>query len=399
MATIEVAAELVARIRREARFASGVLREAFAGERRSTKARGAIAELVLGTLRTELLLDRVLMARGLTPTDRARVELRAALDAGDPSASEEAGQVERSLTDPIDRVAVLGSLPRWLAARMAAAFADQAEPLARALARPPPQTLRANRSRIDRSALAGRLLEEGVRTAPTRLSQDGLTILEPTNPFRLAAFHEGLFEVQDEGSQLVSELVAPPPRSAAIDLCAGAGGKTLHLAALLHGKGKVMASDISDRKLDELRRRARRAGCSNVETRAVLEGIEPVARVLVDAPCSGLGVLRRHPERRLSLGEGSLDDLPGRQLELLARGASLVRLGGRVVYATCTFLPEENDDVVEAFLDAHSDFEIAPAKEILGRARAEAIGDGVALRLFPHLHATDAFFAIAMRRR
>jgi 16S rRNA (cytosine967-C5)-methyltransferase len=225
-----------------------------------------------------------------------------------------------------------------------------------------------------------------------------LTIVSPTNPFRTEAFREGLFEMQDEGSQLIAELVAPPPRSAVLDFCAGAGGKTLALAALLSGKGRVIAHDVSAPKLEELMRRARRAGCSNVETRRELDRVAPVARVLVDAPCSGLGVLRRNPELRLRLDPEALAKFPAEQLAILERAASWVAEGGRLIYATCTFAAEENERVVQAFLQRHPELEQVPVKEILGRARAESIGDGKVLRLFPQAQGTDAFYAAVLRR-
>jgi 16S rRNA (cytosine967-C5)-methyltransferase len=372
---VDAAVELLSRIRSEGRFASDVFKEAFVDL--ADEERAAISRLVLTVLRCERLIDHAFGTTG----DRERL---AALPLGG---------VTLELTDPVERISVLGSLPTWLALRMQA-FAG-AEDLARALSSEPPQTIR---SRIDRDALRARLSEEGVPTEPTKLSPYGLTIVRPINPFRLASFHEGLFELQDEGSQLIAELVAPPPKSAVIDFCAGAGGKTLHLSALLGNKGRVFAHDVSARKLDELRKRARRAGCTNVEATLDLAGVRPAARVLVDAPCSGLGVLRRNPELRLRLTEESVARFPEEQLAILERAAPWVLPNGRLIYSTCTFLPEENDGVVQAFLQKHDDFELMPAKEILGSARAASIGDGRVLRLFPEAHGTDAFFAAVLRR-
>jgi len=208
--------------------------------------------------------------------------------------------------------------------------------------------------------------------------------------------------VMDEGSQLVAELVAPPPGGRVLDACAGAGGKTLALGALLAGKGRVLALDTDGKKLEELRRRARRAGLTNVEARPIKEGPLGIKgqfdRVLVDAPCSGLGTLRRNPEARWRLTPADLDELPARQRAILERYAPLVAPGGRLVYATCTVDAAENDAVVDAFVRAHPDFTPVPAKEILGRARALELGDGERLRLLPHVHGTDGFFAAVLRR-
>jgi 16S rRNA (cytosine967-C5)-methyltransferase len=203
--------------------------------------------------------------------------------------------------------------------------------------------------------------------------------------------------------------VAPPPRGAVLDACAGAGGKTLALGARLANRGRLIALDVSERKLEELKERARRAGLTNVQAlladdffaRREKEGgaLPLFDRVLCDAPCSGLGVLRRHPETRWRLQPAELDELPRTQRAILERYAPLVAPGGRLIYATCTVTAAENDEVVDPFLAAHPSFEEAPAKEILGSERALAIGDGRRLRLLPHLHDTDGFFAAVMRRR
>jgi 16S rRNA (cytosine967-C5)-methyltransferase len=230
-----------------------------------------------------------------------------------------------------------------------------------------------------------------------------------SNVFALRAFREGLFEVQDEASQLVAELCAPPPRAVVVDACAGAGGKTLALGAALGGRGRVLAFDVDARKLAELRRRAARAGLSNVhpmvvgadgpsaEVRAAV-GERGAARVLVDAPCSGLGVLRRNPEARWRLDAAAVASFPARQRALLAAYAPLVAEGGRLIYATCTFTRPENEDVVQAFLQDHPEFQLVPVKEIWGAARAATIGDGQVLRTWPHRQGTDGFFAAVMRR-
>jgi 16S rRNA (cytosine967-C5)-methyltransferase len=227
------------------------------------------------------------------------------------------------------------------------------------------------------------------------------------NAFGLSAFRDGLFEVMDEGSQLVAELVAPPPGGRVVDACAGAGGKTLAIAASMAGKGRLLALDVDGKKLEELRRRARRAGLSNVAARPVGEaGLALPAearlggweRVLVDAPCSGLGTLRRNPEARWRLTPQAAKAFPARQLALLITYAPLVAVGGRLIYATCTLAEDENDRVVERFCAERDDFVRVPVKEVWGRERGAAVGDGLSLRLLPHVHDTDGFFAAILRR-
>ncbi len=307
----------------------------------------------------------------------------------------------------LDREAIRLSYPTWLLERLVADFGEaEAFALAEALNRRAPMTVRANGARIEREALAERLRTEKVITHPTPLSPSGLIFDTRVNAFGLESFREGLFEVMDEGSQLVAEVVAPPPRGRVVDACAGAGGKTLALAALLAGQGRVLALDVAGKKLEELRRRARRAGLSSVMAREIAPGrplptearVAGWDRVLVDAPCSGLGTLRRNPEARWRLGPQDLDGFPARQLALLVDYAPLCAVGGRIIYATCTVVAAENERVVERFIAERPDFQPMPLKEIFGKDRALALGDGVNLRLSPQRHDTDGFFAAVLRR-
>jgi 16S rRNA (cytosine967-C5)-methyltransferase len=270
-----------------------------------------------------------------------------------------------------------------------------------------PMALRVNTTRISREALIARLAEEHVVARPTRLAPAGLVLETRINAFGLSAFQEGLFEVMDEGSQLVAELVAPPPGGRVVDACAGAGGKTLAIGASMDGKGRLLALDTDGKKLEELRRRARRAGLTNVTARPVTaEGttLPPEARpggwdrVLVDAPCSGTGTLRRNPEARWRLQPDIVRAFPPRQLALLVTYAPLVAVGGRLIYATCSVVEAENEAVVSRFAAERDDFVRVPVKEIWGKERAATAGDGLTLRLGPHTHDTDGFFAAVLRR-
>ncbi len=302
-----------------------------------------------------------------------------------------------------ENLATRTSYPDWLVTRLSEQYPDQAPSLLEAMNQRAPLTVRANRVKCDRDQLARRLESEGIPCAPTRLAHDGLVLATRRNVYEMAAFREGWMELQDEGSQLIAELCAPPPSGTVIDACAGAGGKTLALAALLQNRGRVVAYDISGTKLTELRRRVRRAGLTNVQALAVERGppggATPADRLLVDAPCSGTGVIRRNPETKWRLHAEEIDELCAKQKAILAAYAPLVRTGGRLIYATCSLLHEENDGIVDAFLSAHGEFESVPTKEILGKEHALQIGDGERLRLWPHLHDTDGFFAAVLRRR
>ena len=282
-----------------------------------------------------------------------------------------------------------------------------------------PLTVRANAIRCDRETLAARLEQEGIATTKTAGSRFGLTLEENcrVNIYGTQAFADGLLEIQDEGSQLISELCAPPPGSVVVDVCAGAGGKTLALGALLANKGRIVAMDIDGHKLEELSRRARRAGLSNIQTVrlppdwAQSGGLYAIPdwlrsrgaeRVLVDAPCSGLGVLRRHPEARWHMQPADIDELVIKQRAILSAASALVRRDGkspgRLIYATCTLTEQENAGAVDSFLGTHPDFSNVATKEILGGERAAAIGDGERLRLVPKEGGPDGFFAAVLRR-
>jgi 16S rRNA (cytosine967-C5)-methyltransferase len=428
--TLEIAAEA----RAEWGFASDLVATAFRKNRQLGSAdRRLVSEtvyaLIRGERRLEAIVDELAAGRlhrreSISPVARAELKLlihelrsgvstealgpdfqrvvRAPVDLA-ALAAPDAGLGDRT---GLDREATRLSYPTWLIERL---VADRGEPAALALADAlnsrAPLAIRANGVKITREALAERLASEGIVTRPTPLATGGLILETRVNVFGLAAFAEGLFEVMDEGSQLVAEAVAPPPRSRLVDACAGAGGKTLALAALLGNQGRILALDSNGKKLEELRRRARRAGLSCVAARA-LEGpalpqearLEGWDRVLVDAPCSGLGTLRRNPEARWRLQPAAVDRFPAQQLSLLVTYAPLVAVGGRLIYATCSVLRSENEAVIERFLGERPEFVLMPLKEIWGKERAEPLGGGDLLRLGPDTHDTDGFFTAVLRR-
>ncbi len=271
-------------------------------------------------------------------------------------------------------------------------------------------TLRANLLRTSREELLAKLHELGIVAEPTPWSPWGVVLDTHLNVYSLPLFEEGLCEVQDEASQLVTELCAPPPGSLVVDACAGAGGKTLGLGAMLGNRGRILALDIDERKLSELKQRARRAGLTNVETRCLTEdGLLHMVperivgagaqRVLVDAPCSGLGVLRRNPESRWRLAPSDIEEITAKQRLILAASARLVAPHGRLIYATCTILRRENDAIVDEFLARHPEFVPVSAKEILSQSRAAPLGDGERLRIYPTENGPDGFFAAVLRRK
>jgi 16S rRNA (cytosine967-C5)-methyltransferase len=294
-------------------------------------------------------------------------------------------------------------LPDWLLARLDAQLgADDAEALAAALQRPAPLDLRINPLRSDRETVRARLADEGQALEPTPYSPLGLRRADRAPLFQTAAFRDGLFEVQDEGSQLLGLLVEARRRETVVDYCAGAGGKALQLAAQMANTGAVYALDVAAHRLERIRPRLRRAGVDNVQPIAITGADDPrvgrlrgkADRVLVDAPCSGTGTLRRNPD--IKWRPLDLDALTAGQRAILEAAAALVRPGGRLVYATCSLLREENEDVVETFLAAHPRFHLASVSDILARRQVVLPATGDFLRLWPHRHGTDGFFAAVM---
>jgi 16S rRNA (cytosine967-C5)-methyltransferase len=413
-------------------FASERLADAFRRERRlRSEERRFAAETLYGMIRHLRRVDEALAAGGLRPggaaPDRERLLAYLILEGGlapqdaarhAPAIDwRRAAAIDADLArerDPVRRIARMHSLPDWLAAALVAERgADVAAELAASLNQRAPMAVRANLLSGDADALVAELAGEGIAAHRGALASAAVLVDTRTNLFSLEAFKRGRFEAQDEGSQLVAELVAPPPRGRAIDYCAGAGGKTLALAALLGGRGRVVACDVDARKLVELRRRARRAGASNVQTIELpgdLAAAAPPAlaaieggsdRVLVDAPCSGIGALRRNPEARWRLVPADLERMPALQLAIARRALDLVEPGGRLIYATCTLLAAENQSVVERLVSERAGLEIVPIKDVWGSARAAPISDtsGRFLELLPHQHGTDGFFAAVLRRR
>jgi 16S rRNA (cytosine967-C5)-methyltransferase len=430
-----LALEIAAEARAEWGFASEIIARTFRAHRELASGdRRRISETVYGLIRMDRRLGAILEeiapdAAALSPPARDALKLlvfearegvalealaaetaaigrdaRIAIDLA-RAVGDEAGLGRRT---GLEREAVRLSYPTWMIETFVNDLgATDGVALAEAMNRRAPMAVRANTARITREALVARLAEEHVTARPTALAPAGLVLETRVNAFGLTAFREGLFEVMDEGSQLVAELVAPPPGGRVVDACAGAGGKTLAVGASLGGKGQLLALDTDGRKLEELRRRARRAGLTNVAARPVeAEGttlprearLGGFDRVLVDAPCAGLGTLRRNPEARWRLSPQAVHAFPARQLALLVTYAPLCAVGGRLIYATCTVTREENDGVVERFLAERDDFVRVPVKEIWGRERAEAVGDGLVLRVYPHTHDTDGFFAAVLRR-
>ncbi|MBV8616755.1 MAG: RsmB/NOP family class I SAM-dependent RNA methyltransferase [Acetobacteraceae bacterium] len=296
-------------------------------------------------------------------------------------------------------------LPDWIVPRLAARFGGALTVEARAWNAPAPLDLRVNLLKANREQAREALAAEGIEATETSISPWGLRVAERRAVTTGAAFRSGLVEIQDEGSQLVAVLADARPGMRVSDLCAGAGGKTLALAMAMNNRGHLLACDVSAPRLDGAIRRLRRAGVSNVERHLFAAGDKLVKRragsfdrVLVDAPCSGTGTWRRNPDARLRLTERDLQELRAKQDGVLATGAKLVRPGGKLIYATCSLLSEENEQPVSAFLDRHPDFTPVPAQRAW-TLPGPAPEHGGFLALTPARHGTDGFFIAVLERR
>jgi 16S rRNA (cytosine967-C5)-methyltransferase len=305
------------------------------------------------------------------------------------------------------------NLPEWLVPPLKAQLGDEFWSLVDALGRTAPLDLRVNTLCAKRADVQAELAAAGVKSVPTPFSPWGLRVEGKPNLAKLEAFNRGAVEVQDEGSQLLALLLDAKRGEMGVDFCAGAGGKTLAIGAAMRNTGRLYAFDTSAHRLDGLKPRLARSGLSNVHPAAIAherdERIKRLAgkmdRVLVDAPCSGLGTLRRNPDLKWRQGPQAIEALAATQSSILHSAARLLKVGGRLVYATCSLLPQENEAVAQAFSAAHADFVplevgslLTDLKLGLSPAEVAPLCQGPFLRLWPHRHQTDGFFAAVWQK-
>ncbi|WP_341675260.1 RsmB/NOP family class I SAM-dependent RNA methyltransferase [Niveibacterium sp. SC-1] len=375
--------------------------------------RGFIAEAVYAVVRNLRRLQRWCgdraTARRLLLAGLVRVQGLSARQLEKAiSLSEMAWLNERQAAEaPVLTAAEQSDLPDWLAERLSEVHGEAGMlALAQALNRPAPLDLRVNPIKAKREDVLAQLKAENVAAEPGHYSPLAIRLAEKPALSRHPLFLEGAIEVQDEGSQLLGYLLAPKRGEMVADFCAGAGGKTLLLGGLMRSTGRLYAFDTAEKRLARLKPRVARSGLSNVHTSAIAHENDArlkrlagkLDRVLVDAPCSGLGTLRRNPDLKWRQTPKAVAEMTAKQGSILAAAARLLKPGGRLVYATCSVLPEENDAIVEAFLAAHPDFTTLSAQEVLA-GQGIAIDCGERLHLDPARHGTDGFFAAVMERK
>lgn len=267
--------------------------------------------------------------------------------------------------------AIQHSIPDWLAETLEKELGDNWEKEMIALNEQAPTVLRANTLKTTVRELMDELKEENVESFSLKQYPDAVQLEEKKNVFLTSAFKDGLFEVQDASSQKIGEMLDVQEGMRVVDACAGAGGKTLHLAALMKNKGQIIALDIYEWKLAELKRRAKRAGAHNIETRTITDNKvikrlqEKADRLLIDAPCSGLGVLKRNPDSKWKIDQEFIDRIKSEQQQILQDYSKILKKGGRMVYATCSILPSENNEQVEKFLENNPDFKLLKDEKIM----------------------------------
>jgi 16S rRNA (cytosine967-C5)-methyltransferase len=380
--------------------------------------RGQIAEATFAVLRRRMEFAQFAES-GTGPAVRrlALLGLRATLGPelikhhADPESVmwlERLTQIDRGILSP----EVRSNLPEWLRSRLVAYLGEEeTAALAEAWLKPAPLDVRVNLMRGRREEILETLKAQGAHwdADVTAYSPHGLRFKHKPALATSPLFLDGTIEVQDEGSQLLCQLLAPRRGEMIADFCAGAGGKTLALGALMRSTGRLYAFDVSERRLARLKPRLARSGLSNVHS-VLIDSENDIKikrlagkmdRVLVDAPCSGLGTLRRNPDLKWRQSPESISELTQKQAAILTAAARLVKPGGRLVYATCSVLPEENSEIVNTFLAAHPEFSRINARQILLDHQIELPEEKISgddLMLWPHKHQTDGFFAAVLER-
>ena len=376
-----------------------------------TKDRAFIAESVYGVLRRKSFLSYVSDGedpRKLLVAWLVRVQGMSTRDLADSLTAQQkewAQEIKAKKTDDISK-AMQADLPEWLWDKLVVQYGEEeALTIARSMHQPASLDLRVNLVKSTREDVIAKFASEKTEVNSTPYAPNGLRMPQKMTISRHVLFTDGKIEVQDEGSQLLAQLVAPRRGEMVADFCAGAGGKSLAMGALMRNSGRIYAFDVSEKRLQNLGKRLKRSGLSNLHSQVISSEADPKLkrlngkfdRVLVDAPCSGLGTLRRNPDLKWRQKPQDVLELSVKQTNILARAAKLVKTGGRLVYATCSLLQDENEVIADAFLKANSDFVLVPAGPILQQQQIN-LDTGPYLKLLPHLHQTDGFFAAVFEK-
>jgi 16S rRNA (cytosine967-C5)-methyltransferase len=377
-----------------------------------SRERGVIAEAVYGLLRNKAIYTSFAES-GNGPTmrrmtllglaDAVSIESLGGLSEEETEWLTRVAEIDRNLMPPLMR----SNLPQWLFDKLVARDGEAATlQLAHAMNQPAPLDLRVNSLKANRDEVIAALAEAPILCEPTPYAPLGLRVIKKPVLQNLPLFKSGAIEVQDEGSQLLAQIVGAKRGEMVVDFCAGAGGKTLALGATMRNTGRLYAFDVSDKRLAKLKPRMARSGLSNIHPVLIAHENDgkvkrlagKIDRVLVDAPCSGLGTLRRNPDVKWRQTPEAIAEMNLKQIAILSSAARLVKSGGRLVYGTCSLLDEENEAIAAQFLAAHEDFSLVPMKDVLAEQKI-ALEMGDYLKLLPHQHQTDGFFAAVFVRK
>ncbi|HEY8027337.1 MAG TPA: RsmB/NOP family class I SAM-dependent RNA methyltransferase [Burkholderiaceae bacterium] len=374
--------------------------------------RGVLAEAVYGLLRNKSVYTS--FAESGVGSAMRRLSLLGLADAvgveslGGLSEEENTWLTRVMQFDRNNMPALLRSnMPNWLFEKLNEQFGEaEALELATALNQPAPLDLRVNVIKANREDVMAELAKAPILCEATPYSTLGIRVIKKPALQNLPLFKDGAIEVQDEGSQLLAQILGAKRGEMVVDFCAGAGGKTLALGGGMRNTGRLYAFDISEKRLAKLKPRLARSGLSNVHPVVIAHENDAkvkrlagkVDRVLVDAPCSGLGTLRRNPDVKWRQSPQGLDELNVKQISILNGAARLVKTGGRLVYATCSLLQEENEAIAAQFLATHEGFALVPMSQVLAEQKIELEMQDY-LKLYPHRHQTDGFFAAVFERK
>lgn len=429
-ASIEILEQIFSAWQSEKRFPADKMLEQYLKSRKyiGSKDRGAIAELVYFVLRHKsaiewwlekysqeksgrmFALTALILRREYTP--QTMLEMTGDSQYAPSSLNDSEQKFIRSIaqadfTNPDMPKYVRLNYPQWMDEYLQNSFGDKLEAAMASMNEQAPTDLRVNTLKITREKLLEQLQAEGFACSPAPLSPIGIRLAKRAPIFTSQFFKEGHFEVQDEGSQIVALLVDAKSGQRVIDFCAGAGGKTLAIAATMENKGRILAWDTSKKRLDQINIRLRRAGVHNVQTH-VLESAHDAFikrhkatadRVLIDVPCSGSGTWRRNPDLKWRFTAKDLEEVQAVQKEILQSAARLVKVGGRLIYATCSIFKEENDAQIEAFLKEHNNFVVVRANKIWNKdISADDDSNSSYFCVTPHKDGVDGFFAAILER-
>jgi 16S rRNA (cytosine967-C5)-methyltransferase len=304
-------------------------------------------------------------------------------------------------SEPIAQLGVKYSFPDWMVSEWQEQIGGETENLLQALNSNPGVSLRVNLLKTTREDCQSRLLKEGIETELSNISPAGLISRKRFHNLSSSSFLDGWYEIQDEGSQLVSRIADPHPGEIVIDACAGAGGKSLHMAQLMKNDGEIIAIDVDKYRLTELEKRAKRAGVSIIKTRLnkdlrAEEFYHKADLVLVDAPCSGAGTIRRSPWMKWGITEPLVEQYAEKQKNILSFNSQFVKPGGKLVYATCSLFRKENDEIVNHFLNSSTDFQLVHPGEDFAKLGLSL--NNSTITMYPHCSNTDGFFVAVMKR-